>query len=146
MDAILKVMQIAEEAAAYTSKHRRLCAMITIDVKNAFNNASWQVILNNLQKRKINQCLIDIIASYLSQRRIIIDAEELQKTVMVNSGVPQGSVLGPMLWNVLYDELLRIEMPDKTTLVAFADDLAIVSCAKDEDVLMNTVNWQSKEL
>lgn len=31
-------------------------------------------------------------------------------------------------------------MPYKTTLVAFADDLAIVACASDEAVLMNTVN------
>ncbi|KAH1029329.1 hypothetical protein HUJ05_002588 [Dendroctonus ponderosae] len=40
----------------------------------------------------------------------------------MSCGVPQGSILGPTLWNVLYD----IQMENGVLLIAFADDLAIL--------------------
>lgn len=45
----------------------------------------------------------------------------------MRAGVPQGSVLGPTLWNILYDEVLTINLPARINLVAYADDLAIVA-------------------
>lgn len=45
----------------------------------------------------------------------------------MSCGVPQGSVLGPDLWNLLYDSLLRLEMPDGVQLLAFADDVTVLA-------------------
>lgn len=39
----------------------------------------------------------------------------------------QGSVLGPTLWNVGYDDVLRLELPSGATTLAYADDLALVT-------------------
>lgn len=46
--------------------------------------------------------------------------------------MPQGSVLGPTLWNILYDGVLRIDTPTDTALIAYADDLAAVVTDKSE--------------
>ena len=91
------VVKIAEEAAAYSSRSRRICAVITLDVKNAFNSASWQEILAELKRRKIDESLLKIIACYLSERKILLEAGNKIKEKKINSGVPQGSVLGPTL-------------------------------------------------
>lgn len=136
VDAINEVVRIAREAA----HHRKLCAAVTLDVRNAFNSASWQMILEELRKRRIDEGIINVVASYLSEREIVLEAEGESKTHSVSSGVPQGSVMGPTLWNVLYDELLQMDLPEGATLVGFADDVALVVTAREENLLMNVAD------
>lgn len=52
----------------------------------------------------------------------------------------QGSVLGPLLWNISYDEAPRLGVPPRVTLVGFADDMTAVVMAKEEDQLKAKVN------
>ena len=42
----------------------------------------------------------------------------------VTSGAKQGSILGPELWHISYDGILKIDMPPDTYLVGYADDIA----------------------
>ncbi|CAK1584980.1 unnamed protein product [Parnassius mnemosyne] len=41
-------------------------------------------------------------------------------------GCPQGSVLGPTLWNMLMDDLLRLPLPEGVAMTAYADDVTIL--------------------
>lgn len=143
--AIEEVLQLAKVAI----RDKKWCTLILLDVRNAFNSASWRGILDVLRKRKISAPIIKLIADYFSNRNIQVDRKQ---RVEVSAGVPQGSVLGPTLWNLLYDEIFKEKLPEETKLVAFADDLAVVVTAKTgddleiraNDVLQTIDIWMAK--
>lgn len=126
VDAIMRVVSHAREAGNYSCRNRRFFAVITLDVRNAFNSVPWQVILDATRKKGIKEGLIKILASYLSERCIQLEAEDETDVVPISSGIPQGSVIGPILWNIPYDELLEeVKLPDGVSLVGFEDDIAL---------------------
>ncbi|KYB29499.1 hypothetical protein TcasGA2_TC032967 [Tribolium castaneum] len=141
LDAVDRVMALARWANSGDTRRKRWCVLLTFDVKNAFNSANWQNIMEALRKKGISMYLRKVIGSYLSERSLDLGEGQVME---VTSGVPQGSVLGPTLWNILYDGVLRLEIPKEATLVAYADDLALVVIEKDIENLMCTVEMKSK--
>ncbi|KXZ75566.1 hypothetical protein TcasGA2_TC031845 [Tribolium castaneum] len=135
--AIDEVIRTAEQEKLPSYRHRKTCLMITFDVQNAFNSASWQIILEELKQKGISPSLINTIRDYLNNRKIITDYGD---TVKVNSGVPQGSVLAALLWNVMYDSVLRIATSENVKLIGYADDLAVIITCKQIDDLEETAN------
>lgn len=54
VDANNEVLGIAREAEGYHHTNRKLCAIITLDIKNAFNCDSWQLIFDELRREQGN--------------------------------------------------------------------------------------------
>ncbi|XP_052901358.1 uncharacterized protein LOC128307518 [Anopheles moucheti] len=121
------VLMLENGNAAFRRKRcgARYCAAITIDVKNAFNSASWEAIAVALQGMSVPPYLCRVLRSYLNGRVLQYDTEEGVRTVNITAGVPHGSVLGPTLWNVMYDGVLTLALPPGAQLTGFADDIAL---------------------
>ena len=61
------------------------------------------------------------------------EALDIKNAIMV----PQGSVLGPLLWNIMYDGLLQLKLLRAVTPMAFADDVGFVIVGKYLEDLSN---------
>lgn len=116
--ALQEVVRFVEDAG-----RDKWTGLILMDVWNAFNMANWGFIVEELRTKGIDSRLVGLVTNYFHRRRWDICRSASRE---VSMGVPQGSVLGPLLWNVLYDGVLRIVRPAGTKLLAYADDLAIV--------------------
>lgn len=137
VDAIKKVVEMAEDERQKTWRTKQFCLVILVDVRNAFNSMPWEVVMEALKEAEVAPYLCRIIGDYLSDRWIITAEGKKYK---MTAGVPQGSILGPTLWNVAYDGVLRIELPEGVSTVAYADDLAIIVKARQERQLEERAN------
>lgn len=140
--ALEKIMKIADEANSGNIRTRDLCVMVTVDVQNAFNTAPWPGIVSAAKDLKLPGYLIDVISKYLYQRTLIVDDEQMA----LSRGVPQGSILGPTLWNLYYNGVLELDYPVGTEAIGYADDLAIIVRARDEKELRWKTNKALEEI
>ncbi|GBP19734.1 Retrovirus-related Pol polyprotein from type-1 retrotransposable element R1 [Eumeta japonica] len=133
LDAINLVVGTAKEAIAGTrckGGTKKYCLMAALDIKNAFNSANWDCIMQALERKNVSRYLRKIVLSYFTDRVLKYDTKHGPEEYDITGGVPQGSVLGPLLWNIMYDRLLRLTIPKSAKLVAYADDVAVVIVAK----------------
>lgn len=143
-DAIQTIQKKVDENMNKFRGNRKYQLLITIDIKNAFNTASWTRILQALQEKSVSPYLLRMVDSYLENRYIAVGKNE--EKLQCSRGVPQGSIMGPTLWNVLYDDVLKTPLPRDTTAIGYADDTAILVESKTAEDLKNKANQALKQI
>ena len=118
--------------------------IIYLDFKKAFDSVSHSKLLHILKCYKLSQDTLNWIEDYLSQRcQITIVDGYFSEYCEVSSGVPQGSVLGPLLFLLFLEDLLqRLGNLKDVKVYAYADDVKLASASPKE--LQNAITVVEK--
>ncbi len=135
-DAI--VMLQSQVANGFNSCHPlpTRVALISIDIAKAFDQVSHRLLLNCLHSREVpGSRLLGLLRSYLSGRSQVITVEgHSSQRVDDPSGVPQGEVIAPSLFNVFIDSIVSTGLPPTAhpmVRIQFADDLLCIKTLRD---------------
>lgn len=111
-------------------------AMALLDVEKAFDNVWHDGLVYKLVSLNVPTYLIKIIQNYLSQRHFKVSLNgKNSKEFPIPAGVPQGSLLGPILYNIYTSDIPRL--PDGSGIFLFADDTAITVKGRTPNELKN---------
>lgn len=125
--------------------NKSLNLLSLFDLSKAFDCVHHELLCDKLSKMGVRGNGLKLIKSYLTDR-----SQHVQVTVIENGkyqtvrsengslyrGVPQGSVLGPLLFIAYINDLIVAE----ENVILFADDTAIVYGGKNESLLSSNVN------
>lgn len=106
---------------------------IMFDLAKAFDSLNHNLILTKLNILGIRGTLLEWIKSYLEQRKLLVRVDSIiSDTYPVSLGVPQGSVLGPLLFLLFINDL-----PKHITgkVIMFADDTTVTVAGKSLEEL-----------
>ena len=99
--------------------------MVSFDVSKAFDRVWHKGLLAKLPMFGLHHTLITWISSFLSDRSIAIRVDVyLSKPHSINSGVPQRSVISPVLFILFIDDMLS---STSSSIFSFADDTYLSS-------------------
>lgn len=105
---------------------------VFLDLRKAFDTVNHTVLLNKLNVFKFSDAFIHLIMSYLSGRSQFVKINNHKSTTLqLNTGVPQGSILGPILFSLYINDLPSI--CDQCETLLYADDTVIFTSGKNAD-------------
>ena len=110
-----------------------------LDFSKAFDTVDHEILLVKLHHYGIRGVMLDWFRDYLSNRTQCVVYDEVSSELMpVKCGVPQGSILGPLLFLLYVNDL-----PNAATnlfSVLYADDTNMFATGKDIDYLVSNLN------
>ena len=120
------------------------CGLILVALQKALDTIDHEILLEKMVHLQFSTQSIRWFKSYLTNRTFLVNVEEsFSEPGKLVCGVPQGSILGPLLF-LLYVN----DMPGAVNceMLLYADDTCLVFQAKDLDTISDKLNTEFNKL
>lgn len=132
-DQIHRITDVIEK----TFERKEVCSTVFLDVAQAFDKV-WHKGLIYKLNRFLPNSYVKLLTSYLSDRVFRVrEGDEYSSLINIQAGVPQGSILGPLLYLIYTSDLPVME---NIKVATFADDTALM--ATGSNVVQSTTKLQ----
>ena len=119
-----------------TLEKKKYCSAVFLGTQQAFDNV-WHEGLLYKFKKILPHPYYSILKSYLTKRQFIVKClGDTSATFLIESSIPQGSVLGPLQFSIYTADL---PISNKVTIATFADDTALLATHANPAIASSTL-------
>ena len=117
---------------------------VFLDMSKAFDKVWHEGLIYKLKTLGITGKLLMLLKCFLSNRkqRVVINGQK-SNWLNINAGVPQGSILGPLLFLIYVNDLPKNL---KSTVKLFADDVSLFSVVQNPITSANELNYDLRKI
>ncbi len=127
------LLRLTQRIAGLNSDQRRQLPVVFLDIKGAYDTVPHELLMHKLHHdAHLSGRAWLFIRSFLKNRRLRVCSMQQQSSWrQAKAGLPQGSVLAPLLWNIYLNDALQI-IEQHADGAAYADDVAVWPAAANE--------------